>query len=132
MFLHLLSKEEQETFLSIANELITVDGEVDKQELERIQNFTKEIYGDKEFNFKSYNELTNIDSIFESKEAKRICLIELIGLCYVDGVYCEKEREFIRSFAKKIKVNSDGLSQIENWVNDFVKVFNEGVELIKK
>jgi len=54
MFLQLLNKDEQETFLSLANEIIKIDGEVDKNELEKIKNFSLEIYGDNDFSFKSF------------------------------------------------------------------------------
>lgn len=125
MFIDFLNKQEQEVFMSLANEIVRVDGELDKSELERIESLALRINGDSKAHIPKKPNL----SIITKKETKRIILIELIGICYIDGNYCNKERKYVNDLAEKFNIAID-LKNIENWVSDFIKLTKKGVELI--
>ncbi|MCG8883055.1 TerB family tellurite resistance protein [Tenacibaculum finnmarkense] len=128
MFIDFLTKEEQNIYLSLAIEIIKVDGKVDDKELKKIKSITQQISHSKEpISNKDYD----LSTLNNSLSSKKIILTELIGICYIDGDYCEKEKEFIKELAIKINI-IDSLEEIEEWVLCQVKQVIKGFDLINK
>lgn len=127
MFIELLTEEEQKIFLELALELEKVAEErceVTKQKLDTfVSRIVKESGGDIE-------EL-NVDVVrLERPLAKRVVLLELITLGYASGEYCDRERAYLRDVASKIGVDTEGLEQIEDWVQGFVSHINSGANIV--
>ena len=129
MFIELLTEEEQKIFLELALELEKVAEErceVTKQKLDTfVSRIVKESGGDIE-------EL-NVDvARLERPLAKKVVLLELITLGYASGEYCDRERAYLRDVASKIGVDTEGLEQIEDWVQGFVSHINSGSNIVNK
>ncbi len=127
MFIELLTEEEQKIFLELALELEKVAEErceVTKQKLDTfVSRIVKESGGDIE-------EL-NVDvARLERPLAKKVVLLELITLGYASGEYCDRERAYLRDVASKIGVDTEGLEQIEDWVQGFVSHINSGANIV--
>lgn len=129
MFLHLLNKSQQAIFFSLSKEMIAVDGKLDQNEIAKINSFSAEIYGGNDFDLKDLNHI-KYEEVFDTEQSKMVCLIELIGLCYVDGKFCDKERDYLLALEKKMQIKETKLEILDRWVKKLVSVTAEGVELL--
>ena len=129
MFIEYLNKEEKEVFFSLALDLVRVDDAFSLDEKEKIKQLSLRILGEEGHDVEHlYNDLSTLENLSK----KKIVLMELVGLCYVDGDYCESEKKFIHEVAEKMEVNNVILKDIENWTLGLVNHMNKGIELINK
>ncbi len=129
MFIEYLNKEEKEVFFSLALDLVKVDDAFSLDEKEKIKNLSFRVLGEEGYDAEHlYNDLSTLENLSK----KKIVLMELVGLCYVDGDYCESEKKFIHEVAEKMEVDNVTLKDIENWALGLVNHMNKGIELINK
>ena len=129
MFIEYLNKEEKEVFFSLALDLVRVDDAFSLDEKEKIKQLSLRILGEEGHDVEHlYNDLSTLENLSK----KKIVLMELVGLCYVDGGYCESEKKFIHEVAGKMEVDNVTLKDIENWALGLVNHMNKGIELINK
>jgi hypothetical protein len=103
MFIDFLSKTEQMIFSSLANEILRADGELDELEQKKNKEFSNILSSKLGVNFSKDYGLSRIEEI----GTKRIFLIELIRLCFIDRDYGEKERVYIFELATKLNINQE-------------------------
>ena len=129
MFIEYLNKEEKEVFFSLALDLVRVDDAFSLDEKEKIKQLSLRILGEEGHDVEHlYNDLSTLENLSK----KKIVLMESVGLCYVDGDYCESEKKFIHEVAGKMEVDNVTLKDIENWALGLVNHMNKGIELINK
>lgn len=126
MFIDFLNKDEQFMFLSLANELVKVDGELSDSEIKKIENISNKISNGLTSSSSKNLDLSKIDNI----ETKRIIIIELIGICFIDGNYCDKEKKYITQLSKQLNIVNE-LPILESWVVNQVELTKKGIEIIK-
>ena len=103
MFIEYLNKEEKEVFFSLALDLVRVDDAFSLDEKEKIKQLSLRILGEEGHDVEHlYNDLSTLENLSK----KKIVLMELVGLCYVDGDYCESEKKFIHEVAGKMEVDN--------------------------
>ena len=94
MFIQQLSKTQQSIFLSFANELMGIDGDVSTSE-ENMLNFYKSQMEDGVIAVA--REQQSLSLIFDTQKSKMAMVLELVGLGHADGDYDKDEKDFIRS-----------------------------------
>lgn len=129
MFVEYLSREEKEVFYSLALDLVKVDDDFSDEEKEKIRILSFRFLGEEGYDAEHLNGDITILNTFSKK---KIVLLELVSLSYIDGVYCEKEKEYICRLADRLQIEKSVVSEIEEWVLRFVEHTQKGVSLINK
>lgn len=136
MFLNELNKNESIAFVSLVRHLAVIDNEFSKKEEELINEYKEEL----KITDGDVNALSFEASIYEfansSLRVKNIVYFELAGLALVDGVFEEKEEEFLDKIAKAFEISLDKqLSYLDFFkqVKDFYDVtFDEYESKLEK
>ena len=80
---------------------------------------------------KLVDDVVNWDSVaYMSPKVRKIIMIELIALALVDHNYDELERYVIELIADKLKIDSEELQEMEEFIASYMKCFDEGLEII--
>ena len=123
-----VTEEERVSFLKGMVRLARIDGVVEEEERLFFRNLLVAMSISEENTTKLENAL---DADMESAEVKNYLgvsfttkkqaiffLEEAIQLCYIDGVYHEKEQAEIRLLTKELNVSAETLDKIEKWVQE--------------
>lgn len=123
-----VTEEERVSFLKGMVRLARIDGVVEEEERLFFRNLLVAMSISEENSTKLENAL---DADMESAEVKKYLnvsfttkkqaiffLEEAIQLCYIDGVYHEKEQAEIRLLTKELNVSAETLDKIEKWVQE--------------
>lgn len=130
MFLDYLKNCQRVSFLALAAKVIQSDGKTLPEELELFEALRKELEL-KTTVHKSKDEKIELD-IFDTYEVKRVVLIELLAIGYVDGKFSIEERVVINEVATAFSVPPEELKQLERWVLKQNKLYEEALKLIEK
>lgn len=109
MLLGQLSENGKKLFLSLATVLANIDGECSVSEQRLLKQYCEEMSIDPI----PYDANTNIQDIVRyinesmTVKEKKIIFIELIAVAVIDGVYDDKEKEFVESLRKLLKIPED-------------------------
>ena len=134
MFLSELTKEERHVFLKLAFHLTTVDGEIDDIERKVLETYSFE--ADIHFSESDYKTLDDatVISLAESikdNKSKRIILIELFSLAYVNGEFHENEKRFMLTLSETFGLSDNEIKALESWSQRMVNLIDEGLRLIE-
>ena len=134
MFLSELTKEERHVFLKLAFHLTTVDGEIDDLERKVLETYSFE--ADIHFSESDYKTLDDatVISLAESikdNKSKRIILIELFSLAYVNGEFHENEKRFMLTLSETFGLSDNEIKALESWSQRMVNLIDEGLRLIE-
>ena len=134
MFLSELTKEERHVFLKLAFHLTTVDGEIDDIERKVLETYSFE--ADIHFSESDYKTLDDatVISLAESikdNKSKRIILIELFSLAYVNGEFHENEKRFMLTLSETFGQSDNEIKALESWSQRMVNLIDEGLRLIE-
>jgi len=134
MFLSELTKEERHVFLKLAFHLTTVDGEIDDLERKVLETYCFE--ADIHFSESDYKTLDDatVISLAESikdNKSKRIILIELFSLAYVNGEFHENEKRFMLTLSETFGLSDNEIKALESWSQRMVNLIDEGLRLIE-
>lgn len=127
MFLNLLQESNKDLFLklcvhaSLANEIFA------EEEKEMIYAYCREM------NIAEHipEETEEFDKIVDSLAVqaddveKNIIILEILGLIKADGIYDEKEEEFMKKLVKGMKVKNDVLSKFNSLLEIYLTVCKE-------
>lgn len=130
MYLSLLNDNQKSLFLSIALYLAKVDNDYSEEERRIIQSYCVEMNITEENFVHSNNIMEIISSIDECSDnrAKRIIVLEAVGLAIIDGDYSENEKKVIKLMNTYFGLDDCFLDQCENLISQFVefqKQFNQ-------
>ena len=111
MFIGKLNDRQQGILLGLGKKLIAADGNVNDKETELLLVLRAQMSP-------SVQEITssNVASDFPTQESKAALLLEILGLAYADEDYHLDEKSFVSGLAKEVGLDSDTLSDMENWV----------------
>lgn len=132
MFLNQLTPIEKDSFLSLSVHAANSNGEFAAEEEEMIEEYCREM-GVPFFNAKNVDSIENIIDTFKEAEDshKKIVLLEILGLLFADGVYDEKEENFVKEYAKKIGLAEAVVEEQTKLIIEYVKLTNRIAESIK-
>ena len=66
----------------------------------------------------------------QKEDGTEFYILEVQGVGYASGDYCDKERAYLRDVAGKIGVDSEKLGQIEDWVQGFISHIGSGASIV--
>ena len=114
MFVQNLNTSQQEILLSMAKQVISVDGIIDEREMNLFyvlkSQCNQDVKDEESINFEKAREL------FSTKASKVSLMLELIGVAHADEEYRREEQEFIKKVANSIQISENILCDLENWV----------------
>lgn len=124
MFLDRLGVEEKNLFLDLAAYAARCNGVIDNMENDLLYQFSKEA-GIETYDYSEiHHSLEEIKSYFStvSDDKKRIVILELLGLCCIDGDYDNTEKAFISCFANDIGVDEEMFQKLNRDVDEYITV----------
>src|SRR5688572_17326441 len=114
MFLHTLNDRQQSAFLSLAKQFIAADEVLSGEEYNHLELMMAEIGWDfdEEVTDRPLDELV---AELDSGPARRVALLELVGVGHADSHFSPQENAFIRNLAERWGLRPLELERIENW-----------------
>jgi len=126
MFLLKLNENEKKAFMQLAHYVARIDGNFGDEEKVVMQTYTYEMgIEDEGFNESEFN-LDKTLETFESDEAKRVALIEIMALIYADNRVDEKEEEIIESICNKFVITRKKAMMYEEWTKAMLALYKQG------
>ena len=123
MFLNTLNDEEKSMFLDMAIHSSQVNGLVEESERSMLEQYCKEM------DVAPYekSELHTVDEIKEffsnsSDIAKRVAVLELLGLGYIDGNYDEAENSVVKDFAIGIGLSEETYNILNRDIDQYITI----------
>jgi uncharacterized tellurite resistance protein B-like protein len=129
MWLDGLNESERVALFGLAHDVIVSDGLLDPNEEAMMERLRREM-GLPEGTQSQYIELDGIDAVFGSGRARRIALLNLIHLSYVDGALEIEEECLLREVARSFEVDDAEFSRLDNWVRRLRALEVEGQGLL--
>jgi tellurite resistance protein len=129
MWLDRLAASQRETMLDLAHSVIVSDGLLDPNEECMLDQFRREMALSPEHRPR-YVAVEGMERVFDSQRARRIALINLIQLSYVDGALEIEEECLLRELAGAFGVEDDEFALLENWVKRLAALHEEGLGLL--
>lgn len=127
MFLNLLQESNKELFLKVCVHAALANEIFAEEEKDMIYAYCHEM------NIAEYipENVEKLDEVVHSLNAqadeveKKIIVLEVLGLIKADGVYDEKEKDFMKMLVKKMNVKEDVLSQYNSLLEIYLAVCKE-------
>ena len=121
MFLNELSNIEKNAFLSLSVHAAKANNILEESEIKIIKEYMNEMNIDS-FNIEETQSLDEIVNVFKNSENKhkKICVLELMGLIYIDGEYDNNEQELVDSFVNKIGLDENELRIIHQAIKKYI------------
>jgi len=129
MWLQSLTESQRETLMHLAYTVVVSDGLLDPNEEQMLERFRREmdLPADSE---PDYISLVGIADAFPSSRSRRVVLINLLHLSYVDGALEIEEECLLREVATAFGVDNAELALLENWVKRLVSLEQEAIGLL--
>lgn len=124
MFLNVLKDQNKELFLELCLHLSNSDGVFADSEKEVLKAYCKEMEITEKTDL-SMRPLENVVSILNNNAnlvEKKIVIMELLALAYVDGIYDENEKE-------EMNIIISGLEFSENQVKEIIELLNKYINI---
>ena len=131
MFLHLLEKDEKTSFLAFAKYLAKVDDKVITEKERYMLHYmatemglaSDEVIGD------SFSEEQTV-LVFHRDIAKRVLILEGVGIAFASGEVEPQQRAFLEEFAKRLMLPADFVSKAQGIVERQLGLMEEMNSLI--
>jgi len=131
VFLNRLGTDEKKAFLNLAHHMARVDGDLAKAEEIAIEQYCAEMQiEDSDFDAAGFN-LTDTLNCFQSRESKKIALLEIMALVYADGVLAEKEESTLRSILEHFDISPALATVYKEWSKSILSLYVQGEALIR-
>lgn len=131
MFLMKLRNHEKFSFLRLAHYLAQVDGSYGEKEREIILEYCTEMGIDDLdfFDIKSFS-LDEVLNSFKSQKSKKIVVLELMILIYIDNDIHVNEKELIEKIKEKFSLSDIDIEKYTLWGKSITKHYEEAKNLI--
>ncbi len=123
MFLNTLNTEEKSMFLDMAIRTSQANGLFEESELDMLKQYCKEM----DIKPCKKTELHTIDEIKafftnSSDTTKRIVVLELLGIGYIDGNFDEAENNVVKDFAIGIGLTEEIYNKLNRDIDQYITV----------
>jgi hypothetical protein len=128
MFLHELTPQETTAFLSLAQQLISVDGKIQGQEQEMLARFAREM----EIPAEVREQISTTEAAvgFQSKRSRNIALLELIGLAYADEAFVLGEAQFINQLVEAFGADREHITAMDAWIREVIGLTRKAMDTL--
>ena len=130
MWLSQLSREQQETMLRLAHNVIVSDGLLDPNEEGMLEAFRREMGVPADFQVE-YLELEGISRVFSERKERLIVLMNLCKLSYADGAFEIEEECLINEIRKAFDVSEAQFDVLQGWIKRMTLLESEGAALLE-
>ena len=130
MWLSQLSREQQETMLRLAHNVIVSDGLLDPNEEGMLEAFRREMGVPADFQVE-YLELEGISRVFSERKERLIVLMNLCKLSYADGAFEIEEECLINEIRKAFDVSEAQFDMLQGWIKRMTLLESEGAALLE-
>ena len=132
MYLNLINEEGKHLFLKLAKAICNADGDFAESERAMISKYCQEmkIEDSKEVtDNNSKGTIKNLAAITDERE-KKIIVLELIGLAYVDNQFSKEEEKIIRDMVETFAIDGDYVKQCNQIVKKYIDIQREFNHLV--
>lgn len=131
MFLNELNDMEKEAFLSLSVHVANANDTIEESEVAIIGEYIKEM----NLGLFDINTALSMEEIVDivtksSYRHKKIIMLEIIGLAYVDNEYDDREKSIVDEFSKKIALEDDDIKHINIVIDKYMSVLKEVSDVI--
>lgn len=129
MWLMTLTEAQREALNGLAQHLVHADDTVDPSEEFMLEDFRRQmkLIGSSGAPQESIEELS---AHFDTRLARSVALLNLLRLCYADGTFGVEEESLMLRFAQALRFSDSEYREIEDWVNRFATLEEEGKKLL--
>ena len=132
MFLNQLSYQEKKMFLDLSIHVAKANDELAANEKAMISEYCTEMQLPPIELYETEPFGTTIDYFALAEEKiKKIVLLELLGLAYVDGTYDESELKLIKKYTEAVGIDEDSYAKINTAIQSYYKVCAELAQTIE-
>ena len=133
MFGYTLSHQQERAVLELLGWVATVDREITDTERQYVVEISHDFNASAEgvFSITDEKSLDEICSSFGDETAKRIALVYLARLSFIDELYDEDEWLGVRHVGDTLGVSDSDVADIEDWVQRGISWEEEGRRLLK-
>ena len=126
MWFSSLSDKQLSALVGLAHNVVVSDGLLDPNEEFMLDEFKREMaLSGKSGNGYLELESHEIASTFDSPRTRRIAMINLLRLSYVDGEFDVEEKCLLQQVAETFQIDPGEFQRMDNWVRRLVALENE-------
>jgi tellurite resistance protein len=114
MWLSSLSDAERHALMRLAHNVVVSDGLLDPNEEGMLNEFRLEMELTQSGEFE-YLELDGIETVFVSRQARIIVLLNLLKLSYADGAFEVEEECLLKEVSRAFSVSDEEFMLLDNW-----------------
>ncbi len=131
MFLNQLTVLEKEAFISLSIHAAKANWVFADEEYAILEEYCMEM-GIAFFDAENIKPIDVIVDVFKEStdHNKKIVLLEILGLVYSDGKFDEREKAFVKEYARKIGLTDSDVEKQTKLINKYLGVLKEIVEAI--
>jgi hypothetical protein len=126
LWLSSLSDTQRDALLRLAHSLVVSDGLLDPNEEFMLDEFKREMA----LSSKSIDELaptSDVSRVFDTARTRRIAIINLLRLSYVDGAFDVEEECFLKQVAVLFDIDESEFRRMDSWVRRLMSLENEAI-----
>ncbi len=121
MWLSALTDEQRSVLIGLAHDVIVSDGVLDPNEELMLDEFKREMALSSKSGTDSA-EVSRLASIFGTPRTRRIAVINLLRLSYVDGEFDIEEECLLKQISNALGIDSNEFQRMDNWVRRLVSL----------
>lgn len=127
MFLNLLQETNKDLFLKLCVHASLANDIFAEEEKEMIYAYCREMNISEHIpeDTSEFDKVVDSLAVQANYVEKNIIILEILGLVKTDGVYDEKEEEFMKKLIKRMKVKNDVLSKYNSLLEIYIAVCKE-------
>ena len=129
MWLSSLTREQRDALLGLAHNVVVSDGILDPNEEDMMAEFKREMALNPDV-ASDYLELDGIGTIFDSRRARTVAILNLLHLSYADGAFEIEEECLLKEVARAFAIDDDDFRHMDNWVKRLVALEQEALRLM--
>jgi uncharacterized tellurite resistance protein B-like protein len=121
MITDLLSTNEKKTLIQLMKRVIKSDGKISKQEKIYFDAYSKQLKISKS-NIKVSASIKDLCKNFKSYNSKVVCLLEIIGIAWIDNSFAKEEKNIINEVFDNFGISKSNFKSYSNWARDAAKL----------
>ena len=115
MWLSSLSDVERHGLMRLAHNVVVSDGLLDPNEEGMLNEFRREMELSQSDEIE-YLELEGIETVFASRPARIIVLLNLLKISYADGAFEVEEECLLKEVSRAFGVSDEEFMLLDNWI----------------
>jgi len=130
MITELLTVNEKKALISLSKKLINADGVIVAKE-KQVYEIMLELLSLKRYKIDNKTSTKSLCNTFKTQRSKIICLLELIGIAWVDHSFQKKEKEFINEVCDNFGINRSKIKSYTKLSINMIRLNQELISILK-